>query len=823
MAIPQTPLKLEGTAPQTEDSPVKRLQEKLTLKIQNLGNRVKETEKVLETGGTMLRLKPGESAADIERLKKQVAHAEQLKQVMNQIHAAKDLDQIFVELREGILGLLDAERITLYGVDYDKKEIYSKFLDPDTLKDIKEIRVPVNEQSIAGFVAKNTKTVNIADAYNKGELTEISPVLSFDSSWDQKTGFRTKQILTVPPFSSDNLLTGVMQLVNRKSGDRFTKEDEEQVQEIATTLGIAFYNQYQLARKKPTRFDYLISSGLITQAELDATIKEAREKQKEIESLLMEKYKTPRKEIGKSLSLFYKCPFLEFDERVFIPPDLVKNISLNYLKANYWIPLRRSEDSVDVLIDDPYSFQKLQDVKRLFPVKEVKFFVALRDDILKFVSSVATDLDPNVPKQSIAAILGELTTEDQAKPEEAAAGVIDENDSAVVRLANQIVIDAYKEGASDIHIEPQENRSLVRLRIDGILTDVLSIPKYLHDRITTRIKVLSSLRTDEHLSAQDGKMRAKLEEENLDIRVSIVPVVDGEKAVLRLLSSRSREYTFASLGMNEADLKKVSNAYTKSYGMVLSTGPTGSGKTTSIYSILKILNTREKNITTVEDPVEYRIAGANQIQVNVKTNLTFANGLRSILRQDPNIIFVGEIRDSETAAIAVNAALTGHLVLSTLHTNDAATAIPRLSDMKVEPYLVASTVSVIVAQRLVRQVCQQCKIPVEVSYAEMTKNFPADVVKKSFGTNAKTTIYQGQGCKLCHQSGYSGRIGVFEVLEVNKNIRKLIIQKSDSDVILKAAVAEGMKTMLEDGLEKVARGETTIEEILRVTKSEFLS
>jgi len=352
MAIPQTPLKLEGTSPQTEDSPVKRLQEKLTLKIQNLGNRVKETEKVLETGGTMLRLKPGESAADIERLKKQVAHAEQLKQVMNQIHAAKDLDQIFVGLREGILGLLGAERLTLYAVDYDKKEIYSKFLDPDTLKDIKEIRVPVNEQSIAGFVAKNTKTVNITDAYNKGELTKISPVLSFDSSWDQKTGFRTKQILTVPLFSSDNLLTGVMQLVNKKTGDRFTKEDEERVQEIATTLGIAFYNQYQLARKKPTRFDYLISSGLITQVELDATIKEAREKQKEIESLLMEKYKTPRKEIGKSLSLFYKCPFLEFDERVFIPPDLVKNISLNYLKANYWIPLRRSEDSVDVLIDD---------------------------------------------------------------------------------------------------------------------------------------------------------------------------------------------------------------------------------------------------------------------------------------------------------------------------------------------------------------------------------------------------------------------------------------------------------------------------------------
>ncbi|MBI2991387.1 MAG: GAF domain-containing protein, partial [Deltaproteobacteria bacterium] len=409
MATPETPLRAERGGVQ-EDSAVKKLQEKLTAKIQDLGNRVKETEK--------LKLRLGDPGSDIEELRKQVAYAEQVKQIMNQIHAAKDLDQIFVELREGLLGLLDAQRLTLYGVDYERKEIYSKFLDPDTQKDIKEIRVPINEQSIAGFVAKNRKAINITDAYNKAEITKISPSLSFDSSWDKKTGFQTKQILTLPLFSADNLLTGVMQLINKKSGDSFTKEDEEKIREIATTLGIAFYNQYQLLKKKPTKFDYLISAGLITQAEMDATIKEAREKQKEVEPLLLEKYKIAKKEIGKSLSIFYKCPFVEYEERVFVPPELVKNISLNYLRANYWIPLRRGEDSVEVLIDDPYSFQKLQDVKRLFPVKEVKFFVGLRDDILRFVSSVATDLDPNAPKQSIAAILGELTTEDQTKAEE---------------------------------------------------------------------------------------------------------------------------------------------------------------------------------------------------------------------------------------------------------------------------------------------------------------------------------------------------------------------------------------------------------------------
>jgi type II secretory ATPase GspE/PulE/Tfp pilus assembly ATPase PilB-like protein len=255
--------------------------------------------------------------------------------------------------------------------------------------------------------------------------------------------------------------------------------------------------------------------------------------------------------------------------------------------------------------------------------------------------------------------------------------------------------------------------------------------------------------------------------------------------------------------------------------MILSTGPTGSGKTTSIYAILKILNTREKNIMTIEDPVEYRIQGANQVQVNAKTNLTFANGLRSILRQDPNVIFVGEIRDSETAGIAVNAALTGHLVLSTLHTNDAATAIPRLTDMKVEPFLVASTVNVIIAQRLVRQICPSCKVGEKMLTSEITKHFPLELVQKYFGTLSEITLHKGHGCKICRNTGYVGRVGLFEVLEVTKEIRKLISEKSDSDIIAQEAIKEGMRTMLDDGLKKVAAGVTTIDEVIRVTKVEI--
>ena len=395
-------------------------------------------------------------------------------------------------------------------------------------------------------------------------------------------------------------------------------------------------------------------------------------------------------------------------------------------------------------------------------------------------------------------------------------------DPPVVKLVDLLISTAYEEKASDIHIEPEEANTLIRFRLDGLLTDVLQVPKYLQERIITRIKVLSNLRTDEHLAAQDGKMRIHLEEENLDIRVSIIPVVNGEKAVLRLLSSRSRQSTLTDLGLSETDLKKVTNAYTKSYGMILSTGPTGSGKTTSIYSILKIINTREKNITTIEDPVEYRIKGANQIQVNPKTNLTFASGLRSILRQDPNIIFVGEIRDDETAGIAVNAALTGHLVLSTLHTNDAATAIPRLIDMKVEPFLVASTVTVIIAQRLVRQVCSHCKQASETDYATLVQMFPPEVLKHNFGDKKSLTTYKGAGCKVCRGSGYIGRIGLFEVLEINEAIRTLITDRTNAEAIAKAAKADGMLSIIDDGLNKVAQGLTTLEEVQRVTRAEFL-
>lgn len=405
----------------------------------------------------------------------------------------------------------------------------------------------------------------------------------------------------------------------------------------------------------------------------------------------------------------------------------------------------------------------------------------------------------------------------EAAAAEAKSAKAEQSQVSAIRMLDTIVHYAYVQKASDIHIEPTDEATVIRFRVDGVLHDVIKLPKQVHQLLITRIKILSRLRTDEHRSAQDGKMVQKLEEEDLDIRVSILPISEGEKAVLRLLSSRSRQYALEDLGLSTKDITTVRKYIKRPHGMILVTGPTGSGKTTTMYAFLKILNRREVNISTIEDPVEYAIEGINQIQVNVASNLTFASGLRSIVRQDPDIIMIGEIRDEETANIAVNSAMTGHLVLSTLHTNDAATTLPRLLDMKIEPFLVASTVNIALGQRLVRKICSQCVMS-EVVTGEALNDLARQIdLKKAFPKlPQQLRFYRGKGCSHCNDTGYQGRIGVFEVMEVTAAVRKLITDRADSDQIKQQAIKEGMTTMFEDGLQKALLGVTTLDEVVRV-------
>lgn len=386
--------------------------------------------------------------------------------------------------------------------------------------------------------------------------------------------------------------------------------------------------------------------------------------------------------------------------------------------------------------------------------------------------------------------------------------------TSTIELVSHIIENAHQLRASDVHVDPQGNFLRLRFRIDGVLQDMENLPLSMHSEIISRIKILAGLRTDEHQSPQDGRFRITTESGTIvDLRVSIVPTYDGENVVLRLLSDQSQEFSLTNMGFEDADRAKILRAVHRPHGMILVTGPTGSGKTTTLYTLIKLLNIPEVSIVTIEDPIEYAIADVKQIQVNSRADLTFANGLRSILRQDPNIIMVGEIRDRETAGIAINTALTGHLLLSTLHTNDAATTLPRLLDMKIDSYLIASTISLVIAQRLVRKICSNCKevkILTKAEFQSISGILSEKVIKK------EDKFFRGAGCYECNQTGYKGRIGVFEVMVIDDVIRNAILRKKDANEIKNLAINTGMASLTADGLVKAKAGQTTIEEVLKI-------
>ncbi len=540
---------------------------------------------------------------------------------------------------------------------------------------------------------------------------------------------------------------------------------------------------------------------VIPVADLDKALAEVKVSGLALSEILLKKELIADENLGKVIAEVIKVPFVNLGKEA-IADDLLIIVPEVLARKKKVVAFGKDSGGLKLAMANPADRETVDFIAKKTGEKVVVYFATERDieNAMRFYQKEM--------QKTFNDLLAEQVEE---------AGKTHAAEAPIAKIVDLLIEYAYQNRASDIHIEPEEKQSLVRFRMDGILHDVLRLPIELHNQLVSRIKVLAKLRTDEHMSAQDGKLQANLELEKLDIRVSIIPVVDGEKIVLRLLSSSSRQFSLNDLGMADGDILKVKGGFTKPFGMVLSTGPTGSGKTTTIYSILKIINSREKNIATIEDPVEYDIEGINQIQVNPKTNLTFADGLRSILRQDPDVIFVGEIRDFETAGIAVNAAMTGHLVLSTLHTNNASTALPRLIDMKVEPFLVATTVNIIVGQRLIRRICEKCRYSVLVKAEVLEKTVPREVVGRLKSGEGEIRIYQGKGCPVCHGTGYSGRVGIFEVLVMSAAIRELITKKASAEQINKQATSEGMITMLDDGLGKVKEGITTVDEVLRAT------
>jgi type IV pilus assembly protein PilB len=559
--------------------------------------------------------------------------------------------------------------------------------------------------------------------------------------------------------------------------------------------------------------EILLTQNYLSKEDIEAAEKYARSHKTSFLDYLFAEKLLSRDILGQAVAEYFAVPYIDLseeniDNEVFmLIPELVA-------RSKGVIAFARTEDKVKLGMTNPDDLAIKHLIEKRVGQQVIPYYITehdLDETLARYQSSLKDKFDEIVQR-----------IEDETKTR-------DERDDLIVKVVDTLMQYGYENNASDIHIEPYSKKILVRFRIDGILHDVLEIPKKLADFITTRIKILSKMRTDEHRAAQDGKFRFHTEYAGsksaavVDVRVSVVPVTEGENVVLRLLSSKNRMFSLTDLGLSGADLKKVKKAIKDPHGMILVTGPTGSGKTTTLYAVMKILNKRDVHISTIEDPVEYDIEGISQIQVNTKTQLTFAKGLRAIVRQDPDIIMVGEIRDEETSGIAVNSALTGHLVLSTLHTNDAATTLPRLLDMGVEPFLVASTVNVVIAQRLVRKVCGTCRTSYEITTEEkkIIENNPhiINILKNKGKENLDNIrLYKGKGCKVCANTGYAGRMGIFEVLEMAENIKELILKNASSDEITAVAVQNGMTTMLEDGVDKVLHGITTLPEVLRVAR-----
>jgi len=514
------------------------------------------------------------------------------------------------------------------------------------------------------------------------------------------------------------------------------------------------------------------------------------------------------------LQAFSRLLGLRLLERIpsaMVDSGLVGTLSVSYLRQRKAVPLGNGSEAPVIALNDPFDYETIDHITRNLNLGFIETILAPEREIVKAINR-AFEEGPHQAEQVLKDIDENDSEQIFAEIEETTDLLEDTSEAPVIKFVNLMFSKAVKNRASDIHIEPYQQELAIRFRVDGLLYPMFSPPKRLHPAITSRIKVMAGLNIAEKRVPQDGRIEIRVGDKNIDIRISTLPTVYGERIVLRLLDKSSRMFQLHELGMPEEHLLEMRKLITLSHGIILVTGPTGSGKTTSLYAALSEINTPEKNIITIEDPVEYQIPGIGQVPVNRKVGLNFANGLRTIVRQDPDVILVGEIRDLETAEIAIQAALTGHLVFSTLHTNDAASAITRLIDMGIEPFLITSSVLAIVAQRLVRTICPYCKQSTDLTSKLLQE---LDVSREEL---KRATICTGQGCEKCLDTGYLGRSGIYEILKITENIKKTVLATSDANAIQKEAIREGMRTLRQEGAEKVMRGISTTEEVLRVTQ-----
>ena len=751
------------------------------------------------------------------KLKSEIEYRKNLQDICNKIHAAANLDEILVDLKDEITGLFEAERLTVYVVDGRKRELVSRFKSGD---EIGEIRIPMSNNSISGCSAFKKKLINIKDVYDDRELASIDYDLKFDKSWDQKAGFTTKQVLVVPVIFK-NYLLGAIQLINRKDGGSFSRLDEQSVTEMADILGIALYNQKRMAKARPNKFDYILKNNILAEKELDMAIADARRRREPVEAILMSDLKISKQDIGKSLSQFYKVPFAEYNTNTPVPGELIAGLKVPFMRNYAWVPLRKEDEKIVIAIDNPYDLQKVGEIKSLFAGKSLYFNVALKQDILNFIK-LFTRKEKELA--SMEEIISQLRSEEEENIEDEESFLYEE-DSAVVQLVNKIIVDAYNRGSSDIHIEPYpgKEKTQIRIRVDGTCMVLESIPSAFRDKIVSRIKIMADLDIVERRKPQDGKIKLKkYGGPDIELRVATIPTQGRvEDVVMRILAA-GETLPLDRIGFSTSNYNNFVSAITLPYGLIFVCGPTGSGKTSTLHSALSYINNTETKIWTAEDPVEITQRGLRQVQVKPKIGFDFASSMRAFLRSDPDVIMVGEMRDRETTSIGIEASLTGHLVLSTLHTNSAPESITRLLDMGMDPFNFADSILCILAQRLVRTLCKNCKEsyhPSKSEYEALVREYGSfEAFEKNVHIPYTDDLILNRpvGCKRCYNTGYAGRMGLHELLTGTDQIKKLIQSNSPIKILRDQALKDGMTTLKQDGIEKIFGGNCDLLQVRKV-------
>ena len=759
-----------------------------------------------------------------------------LQAVTNKIHATSHIDEIMLALSQDICNLFNADRLTIYVIGEDKQSIVSKI--KTGLNSFKDIRLPISEQSIAGYAAHAKTVVNLSDVYDDVELRQYSEKMHFLQEVDKRTGYRSKQMLATPVLDADNGdLLGVVQLINHKTDMPFAEFEIEGAGELAKTLAIAFTQRQKAPFVARSKYDYLIADAVLASAEMDLAQRAARQKGLDLEEVLVKDFTVKPAAIGAALARFFDVPYEPFKPERLKPIDLLRNIKREFVDESSWLPLEEGADGLVVMSPDPERLRSSRIVNTIFPKARIAYRVTTLREFAATVDQFFGAISDMGSVDDLLSGMGESEEGGEAGEDVSAA-----SDNELVRLVNKIIVEAYQQGASDIHIEPRpgKEKTMIRFRKDGSLVNYIEIPASYRSSLITRLKIMCDLDISEKRRPQDGKIKfKKYGPLDIELRVATIPTAGGvEDVVMRILAA-GEPIKLDQLGLSPRNHENLIKCVEKPYGLFFVCGPTGSGKTTTLHSVLGYLNRPETKIWTAEDPVEITQKGLRQVQVNKKAGLDFATVMKAFLRADPDIIMVGEMRDPETTGIGIEASLTGHLVFATLHTNSATESIIRLLDMGMDPFNFSDALLGILAQRLGKRLCKECKeayqpsadevkLLLEEYSAELTntnawKNDPQgslDAIHKEwlsrYAKDGKFTLYRAKGCPTCSDTGYKGRVGLHELLVGSDTVKKLIQEKARVAEILACALNENMRTLKMDGIEKVMQGITDIKQVRAV-------